>query len=169
MSCTASNQPRSRRARSRARRRRSASEQPTGPPSGAPGALQRPLRRSSAAIGARRRPGSSAARAGARRRVGAADAHGVVGRSLGGALALVPVWGARREMATVRAPRRLGGGFRRVRAGMGVLGGCPRAGQGGAGASQVPLRCGRCRMPRVNMCAHAMFVISEIRTRLHLR
>jgi len=76
----------------------------------------------------------------------------VVGRSLGGALALVPVWGARggSETATVRAPRRLGGGSRRARAGVGVLAGCARANQGGEGASQGP----PWSLPRVNMAMH---------------
>ena len=55
------NPPRARRARSRATY---ASEPPTGPPSGACGALQRPLWRSCAASGARRRSGTPAVRAG---------------------------------------------------------------------------------------------------------
>ena len=62
----------------------------------------------------------------------------MVGRSLGGALALVPVWGARgggREMATVRAPRRLGGGSIWVGAGPGVVSGRTGAEQGSAGDS----------------------------------
>jgi hypothetical protein len=58
------NLPRPRCARSRARRRGAASKPPTWPPSGAPGELQRPLRRSRAATGARRRPGTSTACAG---------------------------------------------------------------------------------------------------------
>ena len=57
------NPPHARRARSRARRRRAASEAPTGPPSGAPGVLRGPLRRSRASTGAHRRQGTPAARA----------------------------------------------------------------------------------------------------------
>ena len=66
--------------------------------------------------------------------------HVVVG-PLGDAFALVRPFGVargRREIATVRALRRFRGGSRRVGAGMGVLVGRPRAGQGGAGASQGP-------------------------------
>ena len=79
----------------------------------------------------------------------AADARGVVARSLGGALSLVPVWGARghREIATVRAPRRLGGGSRRLGAGVGVVAGRARARRGGAGAFEGPPR----PLARVNM------------------
>jgi hypothetical protein len=59
----------------------------------------------------------------------AADGRDAVVGPLGGALALVPVWGARggREIATVRAPRRPRGGSRRVGAGVGVLVGRPSA------------------------------------------
>ena len=68
------------------------------------------------------------------------DGRGMVARSRGGALTWVPVYSTYggREIAAVRAPRRLRGGSTRARAGVGVLGGRARAGQGGAGASQVP-------------------------------
>ena len=68
----------------------------------------------------------------------AAVGRGVVVGPLGGALALVPVWGARggREIATVRAPQRLGGGSRRVRAGQGVVSGRNGAGQSSADGSR---------------------------------
>ena len=68
------------------------------------------------------------------------DGRGMVARSRGGALTWVPVYSTYggREIAAVRAPRRLRGSSTRARAGVGVLGGRARAGQGGAGASQVP-------------------------------
>jgi hypothetical protein len=79
------------------------------------------------------------------------DGRGMVARSRGGALTWVPVYSTYggREIAAVRAPRPLRGGSRRVRAGAGVLGGRARAGQGGAGASQVP----PWPLPRANMRA----------------
>ena len=81
----------------------------------------------------------------------AVDGRKVVVGSRCRALALVPVWGARggREIATVRAPRQLRGGSRRVGAGPGVLAGCLSAGQGGTGASQGP----QWSLPRANMRA----------------
>ena len=86
-----------------------------------------------------------------RARVAAVDARGVVVRSFGGAVVSVPVsmaYGGR-EIATGRAPRRLGGSSRRVGAGLGVVLDRARAGQGGVGASQVPPR----PLARVNMGA----------------
>ena len=132
--------------------------QGSGPPSGAPG-----VRGAAAAVAAFARRHRCAQAAGNVDSVcrGVAAVHGareaaaaacdVVGRSLSGALALVPVWGARdgHETATVRAPRRLGGGSRRVKAGLGVVAGCAGDGQTSARASQRP----PWPPPRVNMRA----------------
>jgi hypothetical protein len=141
------NPPRLRRARSRARCRLAADEPPTGPLSAAPGGPHRPLRHPPATSLVRRQPGSdgSACRGvsavrGARG--AAADPRGVVVRSPGGAFVHVPVWGggAGRDIATVRAPRRLRGGSDQGGVGLGMVAGRAGAGWGSARAGQAPPR-----------------------------
>ena len=138
---SASSAPRSQSCTPPTRRQRAADRAAIGRPWGAAAAVAafEHRHRSAQAAG----EGRSACRGvGAVRgtRGAAAHARGVVARSLGGAIAWVSVLRAYRghEISTVRAPRRLGGGSRRVEVGVGVLTGRARADRGGTGVSQVP-------------------------------
>ena len=119
-------------------RRRAADRVAIGRPERAAAAVAAPAGRCSraqvAVEGGSVRRGVSAVR-GARRAI--SDGRGMLVRSRGGALAWVPVYSTYggREIAAVRAPRRLRGSSGQVRAGVGVLAGRARGGWGGAGAS----------------------------------
>ena len=81
------------------------------------------------------------------------DGRGMVARSRGGAVVSAPVSRAYggREIATGRAPRRLGGSSRWVGAGLGVVTGHARAGRGDARASADLVW----SPTRVDVCMHA--------------